>query len=134
MSYKLYLDDYRQPVMSFKLMLKRVGENRAMVYLDEWVVVKHYAEFIQTIKEKGMPELISFDHDLADAHYNEKYQNGKIDYDNEDFNKNYFKTGYHCARWLLEYCTENELEIPPCLVHSQNPVGVQNICALLKLT
>ena len=120
--------------MSLKLMEKRVGAKRAEVYGNEWVVVKHYPEFIKYITKHGLPELISFDHDLADAHYHKNMQEGVLNYESDDFNSDdHNKTGYHCAQWLLKYCEDNELDVPTCLVHSQNPVGVQNIVALLKL-
>lgn len=137
MSYKLYLDDERQPILSFKLMERRVGSRLAEVYAEgEWVVVRHYAEFVNYIAEHGLPDLVSFDHDLAEPHYGLDLAS-KEDwveyYDSERCNKNYFKTGYHCAKWLLEYCESNLLPLPTCMVHSMNPVGVQNIVQLLKL-
>ena len=72
---KLYLDDIRVPD-------------------GDWVIVRSYNEFISHIKQYGLPEFISFDHDLADEHYaGENYKNFKE------------KTGLDCARWLLVYCT-----------------------------
>lgn len=132
-TYKLFLDDYRVPLDCVGYMHSRIGA-RNPVYLEkDWVVVKHYFEFCEYIKNHGLPYLVSFDHDLADAHYNDKYQDGVIDYASEDFNKNYFKTGYHCAEWLIEYCMENQLDFPPeYFVHSMNPAGTENIHSLIK--
>lgn len=42
------------------------------------------------------------------------------------------KTGYECAKWLVEYCLDNDLDLPLCYVHSMNPVGKDNINNLLK--
>ena len=43
------------------------------------------------------------------------------------------KTGNDCAKWLLEYCYENDLKLPQCMVHSANPVGADNIRKTLEL-
>lgn len=130
--YKLFLDDYRQPIDCIGYMHSRIGTQNPIYLEKDWIVVKHYFEFCEYIRENGLPYLISFDHDLADAHYNNKFQEGEIDYNSEDFNKNYFKTGYHCAQWLTEYCQENNKELPEYFVHSMNPVGVINIKNLLN--
>jgi hypothetical protein len=37
------------------------------------------------------------------------------------------KTGYDAAKWLIEFCMDNEVVLPKFLVHSQNPVGRENI-------
>ena len=79
-----------------------------------------------------MPELISFDHDLADEHYNTDAM-----YDSEDaYNKLYDsfreKTGYECAKWLIDYCLDNKKKLPTFMVHSMNPVGKKNITDLLN--
>jgi hypothetical protein len=97
------------------------NEKHDQVYLLNWVVVRNYDEFVKIIIEKGMPEMISFDHDLADEHY--------------DFNKPYGdykeKTGFHCAKWLINYCIDNKMELPAViLIHSANPAGSANIKSL----
>lgn len=41
------------------------------------------------------------------------------------------KTGYSCAKWLLDYCMDNKLLLPKhILVHSMNPIGGENIKSL----
>lgn len=130
--YKLFLDDYRIPLDCVSYMYKRIGAKNPIYLEKDWIVVKDYYQFINYITENGLPSLVSFDHDLADAHYNEKYQDGIIDYDSEDFNKNYFKTGYHCAQWLINYCQENKLEFPEWFIHSMNPAGTTNIHSLIE--
>lgn len=79
MSYKLFLDDIRNPTECSLYMYKRIGKEN-LSYLDEdWVVVRNYSEFIGAIFDRGLPNLVSFDHDLAHEHYappiywNEKY-------------------------------------------------------------
>lgn len=90
--HRLYLDDIRDP--------KTEG----------WKIVRNYDDFVNFITENGLPDEISFDHDLGE---NDK------------------RTGYDCAKWLGEYCWDNGLPIPPWNVHSANPVGRDNIKQLL---
>jgi hypothetical protein len=73
-----------------------------------------------------------------------KYENLKVTINTKishieykDYAKNFFipkyeeKTGYHCAKWLIDYCIDNKLELPKTiLIHSMNPVGSRNIKSL----
>lgn len=77
--------------------------------------VKTYKEFTQFILENGLPSYISFDHDLGD-------------FDSEGNEK----TGYDCAKWLVDYCLDNNLDLPKWYVHSGNIVGKENIEFLLN--
>jgi len=97
------------------------------VYIQkEWIVVRNYHAFISLIEGKGIPEIISFDHDLADEHYD--YQE-HLDGDYYDIMTE--KTGYHCAKWLIDYCIDNNKELPATiLIHSMNPAGSLNIKSL----
>lgn len=95
-----------------------------------WDVVRSYEEFIAYIELHGVPDVISFDHDLGTEHYqhycdvvayaeiDKKLNEVKIPY--EIFQE---KTGYDCAKWLIE-----QGQLPKnYLVHSMNPVGKMNI-------
>lgn len=112
----LFLDDHRVP--------QDAGNYCTDVRYrtENWVLVQNYDEFVKFITEEGLPDLISFDHDLADEHY--------------AFRGNYKelkeKTGYHCAKWLVDYCFQRNIPLPECLVHSMNPVGKQNISLYLE--
>jgi hypothetical protein len=121
MGYNLFLDDVRMPKETFDYTFQQI-------YLDEeWIIVRNYDEFVKIIEEKGLPEIISFDHDLADAHYEhqERLDNNAYDIMEE-------KTGYHCAKWLIIYCI-NKKELPATiLIHSMNPAGSLNIKSLFK--
>lgn len=86
---KLYLDDIRPIPFGF-------------------VGVRSYSEFVTFIEQNGLPDFISFDHDLGEE-----------------------KTGYDCAKMLVEYCLDRQITLPYFAVHSQNPVGKQNIESLL---
>jgi len=85
----LYLDD-----------LRSTPENFERVY--------DYDEFVNFINKNGVPEFISFDHDLGEG-----------------------KTGFDCAKFLVEFCLDNGVLEINFQVHSQNPVGKENIEKLL---
>jgi len=117
MSYKLFLDDVRRPETTFHYMGLPVFTE------PNWIIVRNYYAFISLIEKKGIPEVIAFDHDLADEHYKKQ----EFDYNNEESEK----TGYHCAKWLIDYCMDNELELPiKIIIHSMNPYGSMNIKSL----
>lgn len=105
----LYLDDLRIPDYSLG-----------------FEIVKNYEEFVRWIEDNGIPSLISFDHDLADLHYDPTTWRQGFEY--------HEKTGYDCAKWLVQYCEENKLELNNCklYVHSSNEYGSMNICTYLN--
>lgn len=76
----------------------------------EYKWVHNSDEFVDYIKNNLLPTEISFDHDLG----------------------YYSQDGYWCAKWLVNYCIENDLNMPVCYVHSQNPVGRENILSVLN--
>lgn len=120
MSYNLFLDDFRLPKDCFMY-----TGNKVYNLIDDWIIVRNYDEFINMIKIKGIPDLVSFDHDLSENHYEEQYN---INYD--DFEE---KTGYHCAKWLIKYCIDNNNKLPQdILIHSMNPAGSKNIESLFQ--
>ena len=124
--YNLFLDDFRVPVDCGRYM-----PNPAFYYKMEWIIVRNYDEFVNHITENGLPEVISFDHDLAETHYNSDMYEGQ-----EAYNKHYEefeeKTGYHCAKWLVDYCMDKDVDLPDYLVHSMNPAGAKNIWSYLE--
>ena len=42
------------------------------------------------------------------------------------------KSGYDCAKWLVDYCLDNKVQIPEWNIQSANPVGKENIGSLLS--
>ena len=114
MSYKLFLDDVREPKMVFKTTANH-----------DWITVRDYDGFVKTIEKKGLPFMVSFDHDLADVHYEKT--GSDIDY-----NGYREKTGYHAAQWLVTYCLDRNVDLPKWNVHSANPVGRENIESFLN--
>ena len=90
MSYCLFLDDLR-------------------LCPDGFIVARTYNDAVNLIKEKGLPSMISFDHDLGEE-----------------------KTGYDFAKFIVNYCLDFKLPPPLYYVHSANPVGAENIECLLS--
>lgn len=118
----MYLDDIRHPTMTYPETLN-----------CQWLVVRSYDEFVEQIKLKGIPTFVSFDHDLSIEHYPVMEKDGgvsnmtKIPY--ETYKE---KTGYDCAKWMVDYCMEHNKKIPAFGVHSMNPVGRENIQSYLE--
>ena len=117
--YCLFLDDWRDPEDCFEFM-------HLPEYLTEdWEVVRNYDEFIKIIQEKGIPEIISFDHDLDFEHYQCQV--------NILYDQFIEKTGYHCAKWLIDYCIDNNKELPTKIfIHTWNIAGSANIKSLFQ--
>ena len=112
--YNIFLDDCRSPSY-----LKDIRS---------WEVVRNYQELVKLISEKGIPEFISFDHDLTIEHY-PLFENENREIPYGEYKE---KTGYHCAQWLIDYCLEHNIPFPDYQVHSMNPVGRLNIISLLE--
>lgn len=95
----------------------------------EWTIVRSYKQFVETILQKGIPKIVSFDHDLADEHYAEFISSSRTG--NFRYNDVKEKTGYHACKWLIEYCLEKNVPFPEYYIHTQNPVGKMNIQSLI---
>lgn len=94
----IWLDDVRYPNIP-------LGRGYTPGEPISWV--KTYDEFVSEVKRVGKRIsdcLIHFDHDLG-----------------ED------KDGYDCAKWLIDWCLENDYGVPDYDVQSANPVGRKNI-------
>jgi len=104
--------------------------NEYNCYIDsniKWIWVKSFKEFTQYITHNNIPDILAFDHDLGSNSYH------KNDYKGIDYNNCDEPTGYHCAKWLIEYCQDNKINLE-CEVysHSMNPEGRNNIISLLN--
>ena len=98
----------------------------------DWLWVKNINDFADTIRDLGMPDLISFDHDLGEG-LESDWRGGSSDEDEEEYYYKYtLPTGYDCAKWLVDHCIDNNLPLPAFKVHSANPVGAENIQKLLE--
>lgn len=85
---RLFLDDERNPPSPI------------------WDIARSYDEFVAYIDKHGVPDVISFDHDLGDNEFD----------------------GMDCVKFLIE----KDLPINMFIVHSMNPVGRENLLGLLK--
>lgn len=121
----IFLDDIRVPRDAYNY-----TKDYRYINLD-WIIVRSYDEFTNYILNNGIPELISFDHDLSDEHYGRDDQpwstDGAVDY----FSYNE-KTGYDCAKWLCNHILETNSKFPDILIHSWNKVGSENIRQYIK--
>jgi len=120
---KLFLDDYRQPS-------DVTWENNQTYKLSGWYVIDTAAKFVSLVDElthENMPHVVSFDHDLLDAHY-EPGRDWSIDvYDSKIFKGVDNWTGFHCAEYLIEHLLKHDITPPVMFCHSLNPKGVRNI-------
>lgn len=125
-SYNLFLDDERVPLDCAKYMSSFKVDCK--IYHQPWEIVRSYKQFKEIIERRGLPDLISFDHDLADNWKLRESLDVKEWFD-ESENREY--TGMDCAKWLTQYCEEKDLLLPEFVVHSMNSVGRENIKSYL---
>lgn len=88
---KLWIDDVRVPPN------------------ETWVWAKNFEQAVRVVAIRGLPDEISFDHDLGLADE---------------------RTGLDIAHWLVDADLDGTVNIPPDWnfhVHSANPVGARNI-------
>jgi hypothetical protein len=111
--YKLFIDDIRDPKVV----------NWVKLPEGPWVIVRNYDQFVKYITDNGLPSFVAFDHDLGQEHYIV----GRPKYD--EYKE---KTGYDCAKWLVEYCMDNNKSFPDYIVHSMNPIGAMNIRSIVE--
>lgn len=79
---------------------------------NRWVIARNVDDAIWYVTNYGMPSFISFDHDLGP----------------------FKQSGMDLAKWLVEYIMDNDVNIDnfEFYVHSQNPIGAENIRSLLN--
>ena len=111
----IYLDDIRTP-----------NEER-------WIICRNYDEFVDKVNEIGLDniETISLDHDLGETAIREYFKNVTNNYI-LDYANIHDKTGYVCAKWLVEKSTETGVNLPTILTHSANPLGSANIMGYIN--
>lgn len=111
MQHHIFLDDYRQPVNVTWIEIPAT---------DKWIVVKNYEEFVALFEKLPIRSIahISYDHDLAPAHYANHPTSER--------------TGYDCAKFVVAKALEEGTDIPNYTVHSLNPVGRVNITELFE--
>ncbi len=126
MSYNLFLDDERIP--------KDVSWITNFPTNVEWVIVRDYNQFCEILMNRGIPNIISFDHDLHREHYpwsfqtEASYEAGFIPYD-----KYREKTGKECLEFFIEfYKNQEDVTFPTIFIHTMNVIGRNNMYDLLK--
>lgn len=95
--------------MSYQIFLD--DERVPSYYREDRIICRSYRNATRLVHELGLPYHVDFDHDLG-----------------EDV-----PTGYDFAKFLVEY--HLEYNIVPTLtwsIHSQNPVGRENIDNLMR--
>ena len=115
----LWLDDVRDPQ---KYLMKKADkesgalDNNLKFYNDfkseyepKFVWVRTFEEFTDYILEHGVPEFVSFDHDLGKG----------------------LKKGAECAAWLKNYCAREGKPLPKFYAHSANPNGRREINSVM---
>lgn len=120
----LWLDDIRDPAsteVDWLGMYSPIGQYEAYV-----VWIKSYEEFVRFILSHGLPSAICFDYDLSKA------PNNKISEQETICDKVETKTGLDCAKWLVEYCNEQGIDIPPYGIQTSNIEGKMKIDAILN--
>lgn len=112
----LFLDDRRNPFeKDWKDWIFKYGSTENIENY-EVVWVKSFKAFTDWITENGLPIEIFFDHDISDF----------TGVDGTELR------GIDCAKWLVEYCLDNNLSMPPYAIQSSNYDGRENIDGLLK--
>ncbi len=130
MKQSIYLDDLRTPTAGV------------------WMIARTYNEFVNRVTQIGLANIdtISLDHDLGDDAINEFVYNAMQNY-TIDYNNIQEKTGYDCAKWLVNYFydenptrldmhvsykKQNPIVFPKVVVHSANPIGSANIMGYIN--
>ena len=102
----LWLDDMRSPekyLSSNKTsdtFLRNVDfyQRLTQKYNVRFTWVHNINEFQKYIMTNGIPDLVSFDHDLGAG----------------------LEKGSECAKWLKNYCLQNKINFPKYYIHSAN--------------
>jgi len=123
----LWLDDIRDPMEGQWLVFSPI----TLVDIEvHWV--KSYTEFTYWIIENGLPDAICFDHDLGIPTQLQLRDKGFSKRKSRRICKALEKTGYDCAKWLVNYCMIQNKKLPLYNIQSANPIGKENIDKLLK--
>lgn len=118
----LFLDDIREPSLIY-------GEPENV----QFHVVRDFKSFKQWILTHGLPDCISFDHDLGLDYFQRMRESGMSKRGFKRLRQSdHFPSGMDAAKWLVEYCLDQDLSLPEWKVHSANPAGADNIRGLLS--
>lgn len=108
MTYNLFIDDERNPEDVTWALYNTGYEHR------RWVIARSFSDVVMIIRGYGMPNFVSFDHDLGQDE----------------------PTGHDITKQLVEWDMGDKRYPFPAdfdfYVHSQNPIGKANIEGLLN--
>ena len=128
---KLFLDDLRIPTDAFIYEERIKLIDKSGIQNCEWHIVRNYEDFCEFIDTFGIPEVVSFDHDLHMEHIKHYFdvtsKIGVIDYGNLKT-----KTGKHCAEYFVDKWREAGKPDVKVYVHSANRWGQIEIKNVLK--
>lgn len=131
MSYNLFLDDMRIPSKAFIYRNKVSLKDASGISDHDWAIARTHDDFVKMIDFVGIPNVVSFDHDLAFEHMRHYFDVtatcGVIEYGNLKT-----PTGKSSAEYLVKKCKELNVTLPICYVHSANEVGVIEILKVLN--
>ena len=125
----LWLDDLRDPHEQDWINWLAQYSPIEQPYTVVWV--KSYEQLVDWVKKNSLPSGFSFDHDLGQDIAIEKVKKGMSKRQARKEKKN-AKSGMDVAKWLVEYCLDNNLKMPKFSIQSANPCGRDNIRALLN--
>jgi len=106
---KLFIDDLRMPFDTWDMSQKEIQDQ---LDREGWVVVKTSAEAIDWLKQNGIPEFITFDHDLGIPSMGQ------------------YDTVIPIINFIIDSVLNGTLKLPDNFtyqIHSGNPVGRENI-------
>lgn len=106
--YNLIIDDER----TLDSIVEVTGN--AMYLNHEWVITRTFDDFCKIIDDMGIPNIVSFDHDIA------------------DFKDGVERSGLTCCKYLVDKCIDLNIDFPEYSVHSANPRGRDNINSYIK--
>lgn len=127
--FNLFLDDERNP----QECVHYIDDQRYQIL--EWIVVRSHRSFVNILEEKWLigefPNLVSFDHDLDEEHY-EYSMCSSVELYKVLYRHTTIPTGLQSALFLISFCERNKLHLPECLIHSKNKIGSQLILSALN--
>ena len=130
----IFLDDCRFPdEANCSFTFTRLSELSG-IDNEDWIIVRSVEEFKQALELHGMPDNVSFDHDLdygkENVHIKEYFRACE---QNRPLNRYVLKnTGLEAAQALIEFCKKNGLTLPKYFIHSANHLGADDILNELK--
>ncbi len=123
---KLFLDDIRSPIDCLGYMHTKIGARNLMYKEGDWVIVRNFEQFVKYLNGNPVPDVISFDHDLADDHYLiHKSEEAWEEYHTIESRE---RTGLDCLNYFLAHYTRQfGVKFPEIIFHTMNPVGRDNM-------